>query len=201
VLAPGFARRQHLTPRSFSPPRFRGTCWHAHSPIQGRKRPFEGRPPGCARRPPLKRPFSCRVLVPGYGPAPGAGKGRSGPYPRRLLKTQSVGLPLEGGAFGFAPRDRSEEKERGVRCGHRAKPGARTSHLAFISHVLVPGYGPAPGAGKGRSDPHPNQLLKEPMWSSTSTASRGKRGVRSWRRHLTPRFPPRLVLEAPANTS
>ena len=52
---------------------------------KGRKRPLEGWPPGCARRPPLKRPFSRRVLVPGCEPVSGSGKGRSSPSPNRLL--------------------------------------------------------------------------------------------------------------------
>ena len=55
--------------------------------------------------------------------------------------TLSFGLPLAGGVFGFALRERERKGSR---------------------RVLVPGCGLAPGAGKEQSGPPPSRLFKEP---------------------------------------
>ena len=94
-----------------------------------------GRSPAAA---PQVAPFPSRSRS-GMQASPWFWQGAIGPAPKLMLGlsgflTVSPGLPLEGGAFGVAPRERERRGERGLlRGGRRAQPGGRPSRGPFPS--------------------------------------------------------------------
>ena len=112
---------------------------------------FVGWQPGYTRLPPHNMPFSCRVLVPGCGPAP-----------KSVIEGTSV-VKYEKNCQGV--RHITELQyivscfpwSRGrcvVWCGRRAKPGAHTTLRTLLFCTLVPSRQTRPLPHKGRPSEH-----------------------------------------------